>query len=158
MLLRLLLILSLVQSAFAISELNDDFADKEFAHYFSSVYSTSIPQAKRSLDSFEQHLQIQPAQLESWQRFKLTFLHQLEQREARRNQLERFKQSNQSINSIETLSLRQQHLETRAHETRELLTVVNTLYQQLSQEQKRLFDNTMTHLWTGRSLMNRRRN
>lgn len=158
MLFRLLFILSLVQSAFAISELNDDFADKEFAHYFSSVYTTSIPQAKQSLESFEQHLQIQQAQLENWQRFKLTFLYQLEQREKRRSQLERFKQAHQSINSIETLSLRKQHLETRLYETRELLSVVNALYQQLSQDQRRIFDNTMTHLWTGRSLMTRRRN
>ncbi|WP_164503484.1 Spy/CpxP family protein refolding chaperone [Pleionea sediminis] len=144
--------------AMSISELNADFADEEFAQFFSNTFEASLAKAKQNLDVFSRHLELSPSQRESWQRFEITFLEQLEDREIRRNKLAAFKRQNKSLNSIETLNLREEHLQTRLHETRQLMLVVDNLYQQLNSMQKAKFDRTMNHLWLKRSFSTHHRN
>lgn len=128
---------------FSVSELNVDFADEEFARYFSNIQSASLQESELFLDNLNQHLKLKPAQQQTWLRFKVTFLEQIEQRQQKRLKLKEIK----SLNSVDTLTLRSSHLETRLKETQTLLAVITPFYQQLDGEQKTQFDKVMQHLW-----------
>lgn len=127
----------------SVSELNVDFADEEFARYFSNIQSASLQESELFLDNLSQHLKLKPAQQQTWLRFKVTFLEQIELRQQKRLKLKDIK----SLNSVDTLTLRSSHLQTRLKETEKLLAVITPFYQQLDREQKTQFDKVMQHLW-----------
>ncbi len=136
--------------SFAISELDADFADEDFARYFSGIIHSDVEQTEKRLDAFARQLKLTEAQMDSWYKFKITFLEQAESKNKRRAKLKKLKQ--QSLNSLEVLKLRQIHMASRLKDTQQLIEVTEPLYQSLSNFQKKQFDNVMNYLWQQRVL------
>lgn len=144
-------------AAFNVSALGEEFTDQDFSEYFSSFSHDSPEQIELNLDAFGRHLKLSDNQLDSWFRFKITFLEQAENRQQRSATLKELKSSRNTLSSLEKLKLREHYMQIRLKELRQMIEVVDGLYSLLNKHQKNQFDRAMQYFWSGHRAASRSR-
>ncbi len=142
-----ILLLSLTaNNAVALSE---ELADQDYSKFFSSFRSESPEQVEQNLDAFGRHLKLTDQQLDSWYRFKITFIEQAESRQQRFSAIKELKSNRKDLSSLEKLKLKEQFLQVHLKELRQMIEVVDRLYARLDKHQKVQFDRAMQYFWSG---------
>ena len=133
-------------TSLAFKDLSEEATDLDIARLFSNPVALSEQQAESNLDEFAKQLQLTEEQLDSWYRFKITFLEQLQNRNHRRSAFRELKNKNQDLNSVDSLKLREHYIKVRLKEIQQMLEVVEALYSKLNTLQRQQFDRALSFL------------